>query len=117
MNAPYLERLQAALAELSRARDELARAATVAAETRFELQVKEAHLIVSGLEGKNEAERKANLFLQTSEEQQAQSAAEIGLKHAQRDYDIAEAAFTTLRYELRAQELAVKSLELRAAAG
>lgn len=112
MSAPYLIRLQAATAEAVRARDELARAATVAAETKFELDVKEARLIAEGLEGSNENIRKANLFLKTEEERRAALAAEIGLKHAQRDFDIATAQFWALKYELRSQELAVRGIEL-----
>ena len=112
----FAERLQASLAELSRARDELTRAATVTAEVKFELDVKEATLQAAGVEGGNEAQRKANLFLQCQEERAAMLAAETGLKDAQRDCDIAEASFSALKYELRAQELAVRSIELRATA-
>lgn len=112
----FADRLQASLTELSRARDELARAATTAAEVKFELDVKEATLQAAGVEGGNEAQRKANLFLQCQEERAAVLAADTGLKHAQRDFDLADAAFAALKYELRAQELAVRSIELRAAA-
>ena len=112
----FADRLQTALSELARARNELARAAITAAEVKFELDVKEATFQAAGVEGGNEAQRKANLFLQCQEERAAALAAETGLKHAQRDFDVAEAAFSALKYELRAHELAVRSIELRSAA-
>lgn len=115
MSASYLSRLQQATAEIVRARGELTRAATVAAETKFELDFKEAQLTAAGLEGSNENIRKANLFLKTEEEVRAALFAEIALKQAQRDFDIATAQFAALKYELRSQELAVRSIELRSA--
>ncbi|WP_104990836.1 hypothetical protein [Deinococcus sp. NW-56] len=99
------EVLEAATAELVRATCEYTRSAQIEADVRFKLEFAEAHAIVDGVEGRNEAERKANLRLSLSEEYSALKAAQDDLRDARRDLDVAQAMLNTLRYQLRLLEV------------
>ncbi|GAA5514902.1 hypothetical protein Dcar01_03666 [Deinococcus carri] len=97
--------LDLATAELVRATREYARSAQMEADVRFELEFAEAHALAEGVEGRNEAERKANLRLALAEEYSALKAAQDGLRDARRDLDVAQALVSSLRSQLRLLEV------------
>ena len=99
------ENLQDATVELIRATNELERSARVLAEVRFELDAEEATLIASGIEGKNEAERKANLRLKLESKYAELHGAELGAAQARRDVEVARIQLDGLRYQLRLLEV------------
>lgn len=99
------ENLQDATVELIRATHELERSARVLAEVRFELDTQEATLIASGIEGKNEAERKANLRLKLESKYAELHGAELGAAQARRDVEVARIQLDGLRYQLRLLEV------------
>lgn len=99
------EGFRAATTELIRATNELERSARVLAEVRFELDTEEATLIASGIEGKNEAERKANLHLRLAGKYAELHVAELGAAQARRDVEVARLQLDGLRYQLRLLEV------------
>lgn len=99
------ENLQDATVELFRATNELERSARVLAEIKFELDAEEATLIAAGVEGKNEAERKANLRLKLAEKYAELHGAELGAAQARRDVEVARIQLDGLRYQLRLLEV------------
>lgn len=99
------EGFQAATSEVVRALNEMERSARTLAEVRFELDTAEAQALAAGVEGKNEAERKANLRLKLAEKHAELHAAELGAAQARRDLDVARAQLDSLRYQLRLLEV------------
>lgn len=77
----------------------------VASASRFDLDLAEAHLLAAGVEGRNEAERKANLRLQLAEHYHNLRDAEAGVSSARHDLEIARAWLDALRYQLRLLEV------------
>lgn len=99
------EAFRDASAEVIHALDEHERSARVLAEAKLELDTEEARLVVGGVEGKNEAERKANLRVQLNGQHQALHVAESGAAQARRDLDVARVRLDSLRYQLRLLEV------------
>ena len=97
--------VRAASAEVVRALGEHERSARVLAEVKFELEGQEAGLVAAGIEGKNEAERKANLRLKLEGKYTELHAAEIGAAQARRDLEVARVRLDSLRYQLRLLEV------------
>lgn len=99
------EGFQSASDEVIRALNELERSTRVVAEIKMELDTAEANLIVAGIEGKNEAERKANLRVQLGEKFDELHFAESAAAQARRDLEVARVRLDCLRYQLRLLEV------------
>ena len=96
--------IQAASLKLSQARSALFVAGNIAIQATSHLKSTEARLTANGLEGKNVAERNANLVAATAQERSNQESAEEGRRAAQHACDLAEIEYNCIKLQLRLLE-------------
>lgn len=107
-----LDRLADATEILKLAHINLAGANTALTVAKRELIAAENHHVRAGLEGKNEAARKAELDALTATERQALEVAELNLRTAQLELTLAD-----LDYKLAREHIALQRAELIAQGG
>lgn len=100
-----LTNVQDATRECIRATDELAHCGQAEAEARSALDLAEAEALILGVDGRNEAERKAALRLRLRDEYASLDAAAAAVRQARRDLDVARFWLDGLRYQLRLLEV------------
>ena len=103
--------LTSLLAELETAKDELigtqahyAEAVSDVATAKVNLEHRRAELICQGIDGKNAEQREAMLRLELSQEHTELAGLEQELVRVRCRLEVAQTAFTAIRYKIRALE-------------
>ncbi|MFC3833404.1 hypothetical protein [Deinococcus rufus] len=112
MTTPHLsaDTIRTATNEVIRATEGLRRCAQELADVEFEFDTAEATALAAGVEGGNEAQRKANLRLRLADQHATVKGARDRHADARRDLDVAQAILTALRYQLRLLEVSAAAV-------
>lgn len=107
MSAPLFTQFRAAKNALEDAHHTLYGAVTAHARAKRVLELAEAVTLSVGVDGKNEAQRAANLRLELSAEHVALQDAEDALAEARCAYEVARLEWDLVRYQVRMLEATV----------